>query len=208
MNNVATLVLGSRPRQGVARLRAKREAESHAECSWECKRMWGNRPSHSQGNSHFGSFGGLPNFQSAIVGVKTGLHNPFGHLKHKLWPKERLGIKLTVWLPTTQSWESTKFPCVQVVCNMPLESSWRGLQLWFRPHFNQRSAHKVMRSQSCGSPNVDNFGTPKWEYQDKKPFGCKPRGEVQNILYGGRWWLPPSLGRGESCESEVARGSS
>ncbi len=24
---------------------------------------------------------------------------------------------------------------------------------------------------------------------------------------GGRWWLPFSLGHGESCESEVARGS-
>jgi hypothetical protein len=22
--------------------------------------------------------------------------------------------------------------------------------------------------------------------------------ELQSILYGGRWWLPPSLGRGES----------
>jgi hypothetical protein len=27
-----------------------------------------------------------------------------------------------------------------------------------------------------------------------------------DILYGGRWWLPPSPGRGESCESEVTRG--
>ncbi len=27
---------------------------------------------------------------------KTGLHDPFGHLKHKLWPKEGLKIKLTI----------------------------------------------------------------------------------------------------------------
>jgi len=33
----------------------------------------------------------------------------------------------------------------------------------------------------------------------EKPFGCGPHGEVQSILSGGRWWLPPSLGRGESC---------
>ncbi len=26
---------------------------------------------------------------------KMGLHDPFGHLKHKLWPKEGLGVKLT-----------------------------------------------------------------------------------------------------------------
>jgi hypothetical protein len=27
---------------------------------------------------------------------KMGLHDLFGHLKHKLWPKERLGVKLIV----------------------------------------------------------------------------------------------------------------
>jgi hypothetical protein len=32
-----------------------------------------------------------------------GSHHPFGHLKHKLWPKERPGVKLAIWLPTTKS---------------------------------------------------------------------------------------------------------
>jgi hypothetical protein len=32
-----------------------------------------------------------------------GLHCPFGHLKHKLWSKERSRIKLAIWLPTTKS---------------------------------------------------------------------------------------------------------
>ncbi len=27
-------------------------------------------------------------------------------------------------------------------------------------------------------------------------------GVLQRILYGGRWWLPPSPGRGESCVSK------
>jgi hypothetical protein len=27
---------------------------------------------------------------------KIGLHDPFGHLKHKLWPKERSRVKLVV----------------------------------------------------------------------------------------------------------------
>jgi hypothetical protein len=27
---------------------------------------------------------------------KMGLHDPFGHFKHKLWPKERLGVKLPI----------------------------------------------------------------------------------------------------------------
>jgi hypothetical protein len=69
--------------------------------------------------SHFGNWssGGLSNLQRTIAGVKThcidefflyhwkaiktkmskmGSHDPFGHLKHKLWPKERLGAKLAV----------------------------------------------------------------------------------------------------------------
>jgi len=40
-------------------------------------------------------------------------NDPFRHLKHKLWPKEGLGVKLVVWLPTIKSQESTRFPCVQ-----------------------------------------------------------------------------------------------
>jgi len=65
-----------------------------------------------------------------------------------------------------------------------------------------------MTSQSPGSPNWDSFGTPLSESRDKKPFECRCHGETQRILYGGRWWLPSSLGRGESCESRVAHGLS
>jgi len=65
-----------------------------------------------------------------------------------------------------------------------------------------------MIAQNPRSPNQDNFGTPPWESQDKKPFRCGCRGKTQSILYGGRWWLPPSPGRGESSESRVARGLS
>jgi hypothetical protein len=64
-----------------------------------------------------------------------------------------------------------------------------------------------MTPQSGGSPNWDSFETP-WEFRDEKPFGCRCRGEAQIILYGGRWWLPSSPGRGESCESKVVRGLS
>jgi len=57
---------------------------------------------------------------------KMGSHCSFGHLKHKLWPKEKLEVKLTIWFPTTKSRESTRFSCVQMVCNIPLKSSRRG----------------------------------------------------------------------------------
>jgi len=88
---------------------------------------------------------------------KMGLHDSFGHLRHKLWPKERLGVKLAIWLLTTKIRESIWIPCVQMACHIPSENCRRGLQLCFRSHLNRRSAHKVMgpqSSQSCGSPGT------------------------------------------------------
>jgi hypothetical protein len=64
-----------------------------------------------------------------------------------------------------------------------------------------------MGFQSRRSPNVGNFGTPSWEFWDKMTFGCLSHGHAQIILQWGRWWLPPSPGHGESCESMFAHGS-
>jgi hypothetical protein len=71
---------------------------------------------------------------------KMGSHYPFQHLKHKLWPKEKLVVKLAIWLPTTKNRKLTRFPCVQVACNISLKSSWWWLQLCFKLHCNQRFA--------------------------------------------------------------------
>jgi hypothetical protein len=59
-----------------------------------------------------------------------------------------------------------------------------------------------MSSQSPETPTWDSFGTPLWESREKVPFRCSLGGELQKILYGGRWWLPPSPGRGESSVSK------
>jgi hypothetical protein len=91
---------------------------------------------------------------------------------------------------------------------MTLESSRGELQDWFRTRPDRRSGREVMRAQSRKSPNQDSFGTPLWESRDKEPLGRGRSGATQRILYGGRWWLPPSPGRGESSESKVARGLS
>jgi hypothetical protein len=56
---VTTLALGSRPKQGLARVRAKSEArESHFMFlgGWDYRRVWENEHSHSQVRSHFGSW--------------------------------------------------------------------------------------------------------------------------------------------------------
>ncbi len=91
---------------------------------------------------------------------------------------------------------------------MALESSQKELQDCFRSHPDWRSEKRVMDAQSLESLTRNSFGTPPWESWEKVPFGCSLRGVTQRILYGGRWWLPPSPGRGESSESEVARGLS
>jgi hypothetical protein len=123
------------------------------------------------------------------------LHEPFRHLQHKLWQKEKPGVKLSVWFLTTKSREWTQPRCVQMEWDTSLESSQRELQLCFKPRPNQRSEQRVIVPQSCGSPNCGSpncgsFGIPPWEFRDKKPFGCGCRGELQRVLYGGRWWLP------------------
>jgi hypothetical protein len=54
-----------------------------------------------------------------------------------------------------------------LTCRWRVTSCWKkfrwGLQLYFRLHINQRSAHKVMGLQSRGSPSFGNFMTPIWE---------------------------------------------
>jgi hypothetical protein len=58
---------------------------------------------------------------------------------------------------TTKSWESTRFTCVQAMCDILLEKSQWGLQLCLKLHRNQRSTWKVMGSQNRGSPNGGSF---------------------------------------------------
>jgi hypothetical protein len=47
---------------------------------------------------------------------KMGSHDPFGYLKHKLWPKERFRLL------GPKSQELPQFPCMQVTCHISLES--------------------------------------------------------------------------------------
>jgi hypothetical protein len=34
------------------------------------------------------------------------LHDPFEYFQHKLWPKERLGVKVSIWSLTIKNQES------------------------------------------------------------------------------------------------------
>jgi hypothetical protein len=129
---------------------------------------------------------------------KMGLHYPFGYLKHKLWPKEGLGVKLSFWFPTTKSWESPRFTCVQKMCHIPLENYRRGLQFCFRPHFNWRSTRKITDLQSRGNPNLGNFEIPNlWVPRQNDIWvqaswlGTKStiKGKVVASPKFGPWWV-------------------
>jgi hypothetical protein len=102
-----------------------------------------------------------------------GSHDPFGHLKHKLWPKEGSRVKLAIWLPTTKSLESPRFPYMQVTWNIPLESSWQGLKLCFRPDLNRRSK---VAPQSCKNPNSRYFEPPFGSFETKYHSDASPVG--------------------------------
>jgi hypothetical protein len=119
-----------------------------------------------------------------------GSHAPFQYLKHKLWPKEGPIVKLAIWFPTIKSQESSRFPCVQVACDIPLEISWWWLQLCFRPHQNQRSARKVIGPQSRGNPSCENSETPTWSPRTKCHLDVGLVEKHKVYYKGGRWWLP------------------
>jgi len=91
-------------------------------------------------------------------------HWQFGHLQPKLWAKEGPGVKLAVWLSTTKSRESTSSWRPNWVCDMALERSWRGLQLWFRPRCDPilQSGVMVVRSSRSAAGTISglHFGSP------------------------------------------------
>jgi hypothetical protein len=57
-----------------------------------------------QGSQPIGSKSSLYHWKALGTYLcKMGLHDPFRHFKHKLWPKEGSEIKLTIWFMTIQS---------------------------------------------------------------------------------------------------------
>jgi hypothetical protein len=81
------------------------EAGIHAACSWECKKVWGNGPSHSQGNSHLGSWslGGLSKLQRAIEKVKIIRLEEFFISLKTYWNLDvQDGLAWPIWTSSTQ----------------------------------------------------------------------------------------------------------
>jgi hypothetical protein len=133
-------------------------------------------------------------------------------LRYRKWP--RIG-HLDIYRPSygqkkgrESNWQFDSRPLKvgnRTVPNLWMESAtlrWKDLNEGYK--FGLDLVTIRLRSRELWAPKVpgqfrDNFGTPTWESQEKEPFGCSPRNVAQRILYGGRWWLPSSPGRGVSC---------
>ncbi len=140
--------------------------------------------------------------------LKMASHGPFGHLQHKLCVKERPRVKLAVWFPTIKSRESTDLGA----CRRNATRCWKALKESYKFASNliliEGLSKELWAAKIPGVQTGIVSGLPLESPETKRPFGCGPRGVVQNILYGGRWWLPASPGYSESSESRVARGLS
>jgi hypothetical protein len=94
-----------------------------------------------------------------------GSHDPFGYLKHKLWPKERSGIKLPIWLPTTKSRESPCFTCVQVACHICLEK----ISMMVITLFQTSSQSKVCTRRYGPPTSQESQFQEFWDFQLGSP---------------------------------------
>jgi hypothetical protein len=127
-----------------------------------------------------------------------GSHGSFGYLKHKLWPNERLGVRLPIRFHIIKSRELPWFTCVQVTCHIPLEQSWLRLQLCFRHHLNLRSTQEVMGLQNYRRPNFENFGILNLGVPGQNDIWVQAlcsstkntiRGKVVATPKFGLWWI-------------------
>jgi hypothetical protein len=171
----------------------------------------------------------LPKIQSVITGVKTPCIEAFFIPLKRSWSVDiQNGLAWAIWTYAAQvmcrkkgpesNWQ---FDSRSLKVGIRPDSGacrWSATHRWkaFKESYNfgldvvsirfwgkKLWAPKVPRVQT-GTVSGLHFGSPR----KKKPFGCKCGGELQRILYGGRWWLSPSPGCGESSESKVARGLS
>jgi hypothetical protein len=83
----------------------KVKPNSHISCSWECRKVWGNEPTHSQVGFHVGNWGhdGLLNFLKIISRVKPNWIKNFLISLKRSWNSDVYnGLAWTIWVPKTQ----------------------------------------------------------------------------------------------------------
>jgi hypothetical protein len=116
---------------------------------------------------------------------KMGLHDSFGHLKHKLWPKERSKVKLAIWLPTIKSRESTWLPCVHVACHIP----WKVLDKGYNFALDLISIEDL--HTKLWGPKVAKVPRQNaiWMWASWRGIKYIIRGKVVASPKSGPWWV-------------------
>jgi hypothetical protein len=126
-----------------------------------------------------------------------GLHDPFEYLKHKLWPRKRPKVKVSIWLPTRKSQESLWNTCVWVVWHISLESSWWKLQLFLDLTLSKGLHNKLWASKVPEVLISRIFGLSTQEPR-KNDFWMQPLWliientmirKVVAFLKFGPWWV-------------------
>jgi hypothetical protein len=151
---------------------------------------------------------GLPNVQSSIETPKTPRIGVFLVSLERSWSVDiKNGLALVIWTSITQVMGKRRAGN-RSLPDLRIESAihrWKDLDEGYK--FGSDLVAIRPGSWELWPPKVpelhpgqfrDNFRTPTWESREKEPFGCSLGGVAQRILYGGRWWLPPSPGRGVS----------
>jgi hypothetical protein len=197
ISTITTLALGSKPRQGVVRLRAKRKTrESHH--MRKCQREWGNEPSHSQVNSHVGSWSPKssecnsrsqnpwPRGVFYIIGKLLKLKClKWAHIAHlDIWNTsygQKKGRESN-WQFDSRPLKIRNWPDL-LVCRQHATYPWKALDDGYNFAWDL-IAIGGLHTKLCASKvaGVPTMGI--WESQDKKPFGCDPM-ESYRIYYNG-----------------------
>jgi len=227
--NVTTLTLGSQPRQRHWKVQAKnatRESRSHSqecECEgmnphipsgsplWELESLWSPEFSKSD-------FKG-----SQFIGLKV-LYTIGKFLKHWYlkWAcmthlntydiscGQKKGSK---WKCQFDSWSLKVNNRLELcVCRWCVTYHWKYLEKGYNFSLEFTSIiglhKKLWASKLLRVPISKISRLLTWESREKWHLGVTPMANHREYYKGGRWWLPPSLGRGESCELVYACGSS
>jgi hypothetical protein len=115
---------------------------------------------------------------------------------------------VSIWLPTIKSQESPQNTCVKVVCHISLESFRQRLQLCLDLSSIGGLHKKLWPSKVSGNRISRISRLPTWESRTKWHLDVSFMANHKKYYNGEGGGFPPSLGRGESCESVYAHGSS
>jgi hypothetical protein len=205
MDNVATLTLGSWPRQGVGRWRVKKKTRESLHMLSGVQRVWGCEPSHSQVNSHVGSWSPERTLEFSERNCRGQNSSPWG-------------VLYIIGKLLKRTWMKWAWIAHLDICNTSYgqkngrESNWQfdsqplkvRNRLEFRV-FRQRATYrwkdlnegynfasdliaigglhkKLCALKVAGVLVVAISGLSLWSPGTSKPFGCGPRGEAQSIL--------------------------